>query len=501
MVLDQVENFIRVSVSGSHASGDSTISLQSGEASSLPDPSNGKYNLVWFDSQNYQLPDKDPNVEIVRVNSVDTANDTVSVTRGQENTTATTKSETGAEYELLLGPTAKTIQEIDQFKLDASAYSPEADTHTRYEDSEAISAINNDSDHGSTASHNYFSGSHNDLSNIGSSDHHTRYSDSEARAAVDGANVDISGNAVSLATSSFDISEDATTNELVISDSNNVELIRQPESGPTQFLQGVDAGPISAPEDSFTQLINAPVTSSLSSGSTVGYTLSLDNQSILSVEGEADGSGGIQNTNVVSGRPLDINSNDIVDTGTTIWDTSSQEIPDAALGTVSISTLSSNSVTVAGNSVSLGSSTSVNHSDLSNIGSSDHHTKTTSASELTDVSPDSNSSAHHSRYADSEAISAINNDTDHGSTASHNYFSGSHNDLSDVGSSDHHTKTTSASELTDVSPDSNSSAHHSRYADSEAISAINNDSDHGSTASHNYFSGSHNDLSDVGSND
>src|SRR6056297_2187534 len=184
MVLDQVENFIRVSVSGSHASGDSTISLQSGEASSLPDPSNGKYNLVWFDSQNYQLPDKDPNVEIVRVNSVDTANDTVSVTRGQENTTATTKSETGAEYELLLGPTAKTIQEIDQFKLDASAYSPEADTHTRYEDSEAISAINNDSDHGSTASHNYFSGSHNDLSNIGSSDHHTRYSDSEAITAI-----------------------------------------------------------------------------------------------------------------------------------------------------------------------------------------------------------------------------------------------------------------------------------------------------------------------------
>ena len=142
MVLDQVENFIRVSVSGSHASGDSTISLQSGEASTLPDPSNGKYNLVWFDSQNYQLPDKDPNVEIVRVNSVDTANDTVSVTRGQENTTATTKSETGAEYELLLGPTAKTIQEIDQFKLDSSAYSPEADTHARYTDSEALDAIN-----------------------------------------------------------------------------------------------------------------------------------------------------------------------------------------------------------------------------------------------------------------------------------------------------------------------------------------------------------------------
>lgn len=146
MVLDQVENFVRVTVSGSHASGDSTISLQSGEASNLPDPNNGKYNLVWFDSENYQLPDKDPNVEIVRVNSVDTTNDTVSVTRGQENTTATTKSETGAEYELLLGPTAKTIQEIDQFKLDSSAYSPEADTHARYSDGEAVDAVNSTTD-------------------------------------------------------------------------------------------------------------------------------------------------------------------------------------------------------------------------------------------------------------------------------------------------------------------------------------------------------------------
>ena len=405
MVLDQVENFIRVSVSGSHASGDSTISLQSGEASSLPDPSNGKYNLVWFDSQNYQLPDKDPNVEIVRVNSVDTANDTVSVTRGQENTTATTKSETGAEYELLLGPTAKTIQEIDQFKLDASAYSPEADTHTRYSDSEAISAINNDSDHGSTASHNYFSGSHNDLSNIGSSDHHTRYSDSEARAAVDGANVDISGSAVSLSTNSFDISEDTTTNELVISDSNNVELIRQPESGPTQFLQGVDAGPISAPEDSFTQLINAPVTSSLSSGSTVGYTLSLDNQSILSVEGEADGSGGIQNTSVSTSTPIKHGVN--ITSPLTIESGKGVVLAGPITGTSSISG--------DGNFSVVGGSDLTSHAKLSNINPDDHHTRYTdseaaSAAPIQSVNGETGNISIDG-YTDSEAVSAINGET------------------------------------------------------------------------------------------
>jgi len=141
MVLDQVENFIRVSVAGGHASGDNTISLQSGEASFLPDVNQGKYNLTWWDSENFSLPSEDPNVEIVRVNSIDTTNDTISVTRGQENTSATSKSTGDGEYSLILSPTAKTIEDIDANKLDASAYSPEADTHTRYSDSEAVSAV------------------------------------------------------------------------------------------------------------------------------------------------------------------------------------------------------------------------------------------------------------------------------------------------------------------------------------------------------------------------
>jgi hypothetical protein len=73
--------------------------------------------------------------------------------------------------------------------------------HTRYADSEAISAINTDVDHGSTAAHNYFSGSHADLTNVGTSDHHVRYSDSEAVSAVNAEaslSVDISGDADTL---------------------------------------------------------------------------------------------------------------------------------------------------------------------------------------------------------------------------------------------------------------------------------------------------------------
>jgi len=69
---------------------------------------------------------------------------------------------------------------------DAATYKWVNNNYNNYTDSDAITAINNDSDHGNTASHSYFSGSHNDLTNIGSADHHAKYTDSEAVNAVDG---------------------------------------------------------------------------------------------------------------------------------------------------------------------------------------------------------------------------------------------------------------------------------------------------------------------------
>jgi len=42
---------------------------------------------------------------------------------------------------------------------------------------------------------------------------------------------------------------------------------------------------------------------------------------------------------------------------------------------------------------------SISHGNLSGIASDSHHSKTSSASELSDVSPDSDSSAHHSKYS------------------------------------------------------------------------------------------------------
>jgi len=76
------------------------------------------------------------------------------------------------------------------------------------------------------------------------------------------------------------------------------------------------------------------------------------------------------------------------------------------------------------------SSITSEHSNLSGIGSSDHHT----------------------RYSDSEASNAAPVQSVNGETGdiSISGFSGSHTDLTDIGSSDHHT----------------------RYSDSEAISAV-----------------------------
>jgi hypothetical protein len=75
---------------------------------------------------------------------------------------------------------------------------------------------------------------------------------------------------------------------------------------------------------------------------------------------------------------LDLGNNDLEDGTTTIWDASN--------GYVNQSVLENTSVTVAGNSVSLGNSISITHADLS----------------------DAPNSAHHTRYADSEAVSAVN---------------------------------------------------------------------------------------------
>lgn len=109
-----------------------------------------------------------------------------------------------------------------------------------------------------------------------------------------------------------------SNNELVITGSDGVELIRQPESGPTEFIQGADIGSIEAPEDSLTQLVNASNTSATGSGTTIGYTFAVDNQTGFQISAESDGSGGL------SSAP------DLIDgAGNTVYDQSNNWVPQA----------------------------------------------------------------------------------------------------------------------------------------------------------------------------
>jgi len=103
------------------------------------------------------------------------------------------------------------------------------------------------------------------------------------------ADLDLTNNAFDVGSFRFR-ADDGT---LVIED-DEVELIRQDEQGTTQFIQGIDAGPVEAPEDTFSQIINTPVTSDTDSGTVVGHTFSVNNQTAIAIKAETDGSGGIE---------------------------------------------------------------------------------------------------------------------------------------------------------------------------------------------------------------
>jgi len=81
---------------------------------------------------------------------------------------------------------------------------------------------------------------------------------------------------------------------------------------------------------------------------------------------------------------------------------------------------------------------------------------------------------NYNNYTDSDAIDAINNDSDHGSTASHNYFSGNYGDLSNIPSTftpENHGNTKHSTNYlpeSDYKPETDT---HSKYTDNNAVSA------------------------------
>lgn len=423
MTLDQTANFVRGGVSSSVASGDTTINVV--DASIYPDPANGNYNLVIWDTEQFTRPDEDPDAEVIRVSGRDTTNDTLTVSRGQEGTTAVSHPNTS---ELHLSATSKFFTDIDSKLFSSITISGNdginggsselggtinvgisgnlsldgdltaQDGEIIWDESEtyipqgrlqndAITVAGNSVSLGNSTAIN-----HANISNIFSDDHHTRYSDSEAVSAAD-AEISVSASTLSGLDSTVDT-----------------------KIGPPA-------------DDTFGQLVNLGVTSSSASGDTVGYTLDINSEETASVEADADGSGGINNkrfnvTGLIQTSRVSKHSTDI---------------------SQSLEIASGEGVVMAGpvtgtSSVSGSGNFTVVRENNTNI------------------------------FTEDEVRDAINTDSDHGSTASHNYFAGGHSDLSGVTSSNHHTKTTSASDLTDVSADSVSDAHHTKTPSTQILS-------------------------------
>lgn len=108
MAIDPVVNFGKALVSTGYDAAATTVILNVGHGQRFP--SSGAFNLVWWNSTDYSDPADDPNVEIVRVTN--RASDTLTITRGQENTLASTKDEDGKVYTMILAMTAKMIADL-----------------------------------------------------------------------------------------------------------------------------------------------------------------------------------------------------------------------------------------------------------------------------------------------------------------------------------------------------------------------------------------------------
>lgn len=118
-VLDPVKNFAKVTVSTGYDASATSIALTSGQGAKLPAPStDGSFNLVWWNSTDYSDPSDDPNVEIVRCTARST--DTLTVTRAQESTSASTKNTSSKTYKMVLAPTKKLVDDIGTSYVDTS---------------------------------------------------------------------------------------------------------------------------------------------------------------------------------------------------------------------------------------------------------------------------------------------------------------------------------------------------------------------------------------------
>ena len=125
--MDPVKNFAKVTVNTGYDAAAVSIVLTTGHGAKLPDPStDGEFNLVWWNVTDYPDPSDDPNKEIVRCTARST--DTLTITRAQESTSATTKNTADKTYKMILGATAKTITDLETKRITATGTIDDSNT-------------------------------------------------------------------------------------------------------------------------------------------------------------------------------------------------------------------------------------------------------------------------------------------------------------------------------------------------------------------------------------
>lgn len=105
------KNFALVQVSTTYNAAATSIVLSSGNGAKLPAPGSLGFYVTWWNFTDYPSPEDDPNVEIVLVTAVST--DTLTVTRGQDGTSASTKNTAGKTYKMVLAYSKATADEIE----------------------------------------------------------------------------------------------------------------------------------------------------------------------------------------------------------------------------------------------------------------------------------------------------------------------------------------------------------------------------------------------------
>lgn len=111
MRLDPVVNHGKVTVSTGYDSVATSLALTAGHGARLPNPTiSGAFNLVWWNATDYPDPSDDPNKEIVRCTA--RSSDTLTVTRGQEGSTAVAHNTGGKTYKMILPVTQKFVNDL-----------------------------------------------------------------------------------------------------------------------------------------------------------------------------------------------------------------------------------------------------------------------------------------------------------------------------------------------------------------------------------------------------